>query len=151
MYRLTKQFEGGSIKCGNYWEDKQYGPVHLKLVSQTGGDDKVAAPTGFDFGFSDKTPSGNSGEAASHIKRTFHVTHDNHPEATPREIVQIQCVSWPDFDVPEEADVLLSLIRQVDEEYSKAHAVALDSNRQQDPPVLVHCEFGRHINHIYDQ
>lgn len=138
---MTKQFEGGSIKCGNYWEDQRYGPVHLKLVSQTGGDDqRYTAPSGFDFGFADKTPTEQPEKAATHIKRTFQVTHDNHPEATPRQIVQIQCVSWPDFDVPESADVLLSLLRQVDEEYSKAHGVAPDSNRQQNPPVLVHCE-----------
>lgn len=142
--RITKQFEGGSIKCGNYWEGLQYGPVRLQLVSQTGGEDKAYKPTtGFDFGMAaSTTPRDEGGEPdkpVSHIKRVFHVTHKDYPDAKPREVVQIQCVSWPDFDVPHSADVLLSLIRQVDASFCDMFGSASNLDRQQVPPVLVHC------------
>lgn len=143
MYRITKQFEGGSIKCGNYWEAKQYGPLHVTQISQTGGDDKThSASTGFDFGMAASTPVTKEA-AVSHIKRVFKVTNDDHPEAKPREIVQIQCVSWPDFDVPESADVLLSLIRDVDAAFCDMYGSAQNQDRQEEPPVLVHCEYLR--------
>jgi protein tyrosine phosphatase len=139
--RITKQFEGGSIKCGNYWEESKYGPIRINQISQTGGDDQTqTATTGFDFGMAASTPKTADTEQASHIKRVFEVTHDNHPEASPRKIVQIQCVSWPDFDVPESADVLLDLIRDVDEAFGEIYGTVKNLDRQEEPPVLVHCE-----------
>jgi len=138
--RITKQFEGGSIKCGNYWEDKQYGPLRVHQVSHSGGEDKgQTATTGFDFGMAASTPKTKDTEQAAHIKRVFEVSNDDHPEAAPRKITQIQCVSWPDFDVPESADVLLDLIRDVDEAFVDVYGSGKD--RQEEPPVLVHCKF----------
>jgi protein-tyrosine phosphatase len=138
--RITKQFEGGSIKCGNYWEAQKYGPVRVDQVSQSGGEDKGhQASTGFDFGMAAATPE-TKGAPASHIKRVFRVTNDDHPEAEARTIVQIQCVSWPDFDVPESADVLLNLIREVDTAFAEIFGAAQNLDRQEEPPVLVHCK-----------
>jgi hypothetical protein len=141
MSRITKQFEGGSIKCGNYWEDKKYGPIRVHQVSQTGGEDKTqTANTGFDFGMAATTPKSTETERPAHIQRVFEVTNDDHPESAPRKIIQIQCVSWPDFDVPESADVLLDLIRDVDHAFVDVYGSARNAQREDEPPVLVHCE-----------
>ena len=141
IYRITKQFEGGSVKCGNYWEDKKYGPIRVQQVSQTGGEDKgQTANAGFDFGMAASTPQTTDTEKAVHIKRTFEVTNDDHPESAPRKITQIQCVSWPDFDVPESADVLLDLISDVDEAFKDIYGSSRNTERQDEPPILVHCE-----------
>lgn len=85
-------------------------------------------------------PQGNDTEQAAHIKRVFEVTNDDHPEAAPRKITQIQCVSWPDFDVPESADVLLDLIGDVDEAFKDIYGSSRNAERQDEPPILVHCE-----------
>lgn len=117
--------------------------MRVSQISQTGGDDKTqTATTGFDFGMAASTPKNADTEQASHIKRVFEVTNDDHPEASPRKIVQIQCVSWPDFDVPESADVLLDLIRDVDEAFGEIFGTAKNLDRQEEPPVLVHCSAG---------
>jgi protein tyrosine phosphatase len=139
--RITKQFEGGSVKCGNYWEDKRYGPIRVHQVSQTGGEDKgQTANAGFDFGMAAATPQTTDTEKAVHIKRVFEVTNKDHPEAAPRKVTQIQCVSWPDFDVPESADVLLDLISDVDEAFKDIYGSSRNSERQDEPPILVHCK-----------
>lgn len=117
--------------------------MRLKLVSQTGGEDqKHEATTGFDFGTAASTPREQADKPVSNIKRVFRVTHDGHPDAAPREVVQIQCVSWPDFNVPESADVLLSLIREVDAAFCHLFGAVQNLDRQNEPPVLVHCEPG---------
>lgn len=129
---LTKQLEGGSIKCGSYWTGGQYGPLKLELISSEGGSDHVEqAQTGFDFG-SDKSAAAAS---APNIKRIFSLTNTFEPDAAPRKITQIQCVSWPDFDVPEDPRVLLNLIKEVD-------AVVEETQVEKKPPVLVHCSAG---------
>jgi protein tyrosine phosphatase len=146
-HRLTKQYEGGLLKCGNYWEDARYGPLKLELVSQTGGEDlKPSAneASGFDFGTQIKATKENStvGEttgAPVNIKRHFMLSRVDRPNIPPRPITQIQCTAWPDFDVPESPEVLCTLIKDVDQ-------AGLESDEQSSkdgaerPPVLVHCE-----------
>jgi len=86
------------------------------------------------------TPKSKDTEKAAHIKRVFEVTNDDHPESAPRKITQIQCVSWPDFDVPESADVLLDLIADVDEAFKDIYGASRNADRQDQPPILVHCK-----------
>jgi protein-tyrosine phosphatase len=139
--RLTKQYEGGLLKCGNYWGDQQYGPLHVHLVSQTGGEDHVQQQTtGFDFGMAAATPrEDESEEVESNIRRTFVLTHDQYKDQPPRTIIQIQCVAWPDFDVPDNPDILLSLIKDTDNAVEEAMKRPCD-DRAELAPVLVHCE-----------
>ncbi|WRT66591.1 uncharacterized protein IL334_003550 [Kwoniella shivajii] len=141
---ITKQFEGGLIKCGKYWEDSSFGALHLKAVSQTGGEDQVQQPTtGFDFGPTAVTPRSSSFPTGKekNIKRVFRLSNSDHPEEPPRTIVQVQCIGWPDFDVPETPETLFELIKDVD------HAVEdstpqINDDRKNQPPVLVHCSAG---------
>lgn len=131
---LTKQLEGGSIKCGSYWTGGQYGPLKLELISSEGGSDHVEpVQTGFDFGTTSDKPEAST----PNIKRVFSLTNTAEPEAAPRKVVQIQCVSWPDFDVPEDPRVLLGLIKEVDGIVEETQGESAEK-----PPVLVHCSAG---------
>ncbi|WWC94473.1 hypothetical protein V866_001319 [Kwoniella sp. B9012] len=141
---ITKQFEGGLIKCGNYWGDKAYGSLHLHVVSQTGGEDQVQQPTtGFDFGPAASTPRSTSFPTGKerNIKRVFKLTNHDEPDEPPRTIVQIQCIGWPDFDVPETPETLFNLIKDVDNAVEESETVGRD-DRSNQPPVLVHCSAG---------
>ncbi|OCF74348.1 hypothetical protein I204_04719 [Kwoniella mangroviensis CBS 8886] len=141
---ITKQFEGGLIKCGKYWGDKTYGNLHLYMVSQTGGEDQVQQQTtGFDFGPAAVTPRSTSFPTGKerNIKRVFKLANHDEPDEPPRTIVQIQCIGWPDFDVPETPETLFNLIKDVDNAVEGSETVGRDDRRNQ-PPVLVHCSAG---------
>ena len=145
---LTRQYEGGTLKCGNYWEEEAYGPIRLRLVSKTEGEDKkpdLSNVSGFDFG----AASGSSREdVPQNIKRTFSLSREDREEP-PRTVVQIQCCAWPDFDVPDSPRVLLDLLKDVDAATSqtqKQEANELSEHR----PVLVHCECGLPIDLLTD-
>lgn len=81
-------------------------------------------------------PAGDEDESG-YIRRTFILTNDNHPTDPPRKIVQIQCVTWPDFDVPTSPDVLLGLIKDVGDA-----RVETREGEKEDSPVLIHCSAG---------
>lgn len=134
--RLTKQFEGGLIKCGNYWSEQTYGHLRLQLVSESGGQDVVdqSRVSGFDFG--SHVPE-ESPAPAGNIKRVFHLWHN---EDGPRKVTQIQCTTWPDFDVPDSPEVLLNLKKDVDGAIEEmCEGVSDECNL---PPILVHCSAG---------
>lgn len=119
--------------------------MRLQLISQTGGEDAVdsGGTTGFHFGSHTKSDTAPSSDVEN-IKRVFLLRHDGRPMDPPRKIVQIQCVTWPDFDVPQSPDILLNLIKDVDsamdEIPSKANMRDSRDDRQSKPPVLVHCK-----------
>lgn len=142
--RLTKQYEGGLLKCGNYWEDQTYGPLKLQLVSTEGGEDAVdsTGTTGFNFG-SHPEAGAEAKEETDNIKRVFLLRHEGQSSEPPRKIVQIQCVTWPDFDVPDSPEILLNLIKDVDTAMEdvpcESEADDGDDSRKTKPPVLVHC------------
>lgn len=150
---LTKQYEGGMIKCGNYWQDENYGPLHVILDSQTGGEDAAhpSQVSGFDFGMTAASAPPKASESAAdneavNIRRDFILTNDNDSAAGSRRIVQIQCVNWPDFDVPESPDVLLGVIRDVDQAVDEVVPAQQrgqgGADRCEQSPVLVHCSAG---------
>lgn len=144
---MTKQFEGGLLKCGDYWSEGTYGALRLEQISVTGvEEDKPDASdtTGFDFGYQpEKALKPQSTGDKGNIKRTFMLRHMDQPSRPPRKVVQIQCITWPDFDVPESPECLLRLIRDVDETVDEIHGTGSrsDQSRANLPPVLVHCEW----------
>ncbi|WWC89099.1 uncharacterized protein L201_004017 [Kwoniella dendrophila CBS 6074] len=141
---ITKQFEGGLIKCGNYWGSSSYGSLQLQLVSQSGGEDQAHQPTtGFDFGPAAVTPRSSSFPTGKerNIKRVFRLSNSDQPMEPPRTIVQIQCIGWPDFDVPETPETLFHLIKDVDIAVEESEPSGR-SDRSDQPPVLVHCSAG---------
>lgn len=94
--------------------------------------------TGFDFGAA--VPEAKSvGEDDNNIKRVFNLWHKSAPEKQ-RKVTHIQCVSWPDFDVPETPEVLLNLMRDVDA--AVEHSAGCGEDHTKAPPVLVHCSAG---------
>lgn len=136
MCRLTKQYEAGSIKCGSYWTDGSYGPLQLQLLSTAGGEDaSEKAVSGFDFHVGTDKPT----TGTPNIHRTFLLSHAEYPNVPPRKITQIQCVTWPDFDVPEDPHTLLGLVKEVDQA-SEEMAADAEEDQSHRPPVLVHCE-----------
>lgn len=140
--RLTKQFEGGSVKCGNYWQDQDYGSIHIRLEAQSGGEEEKApnaASSGFDFGPAARNPEDEKNAAAGNIRRVFSIYRDDKPDEPPRKVVHIQCTSWPDFDVPDSPEILLDLMEDVDQA-SKETATTNTEEKADQPPVLVHCE-----------
>ncbi|KAL1411615.1 hypothetical protein Q8F55_002579 [Vanrija albida] len=138
---LTKQYEAGLLKCGKYWDTQQYGDLNLQMVSETGGDDNHQAPTGFNFEAPQQAGSANSA-VLPNIKRTFKLWHNGQKDQPPRTITQIQCVEWPDWDVPDSPEVLLNLMRDVDKAVCEQSSFADATDRCDYPPVLVHCSAG---------
>jgi protein-tyrosine phosphatase len=82
-------------------------------------------------------------QSEENIIRTFSLTRDDKPDAPPRKIVQVQCTSWPDFDVPDSPGVLIDLIDDVDKASAVTSETGSDEDRIDRPPVLVHCESTR--------
>lgn len=103
-------------------------------MSTEGGEDVAETDVS---GFSFHVDNDKSRTDCPNIKRTFLLSHAAHEDVKPRKIIQLQCVSWPDFDVPEDPRMLLGLVKEVD--------TAADQFGEEDPharkaPVLVHCE-----------
>lgn len=156
---LTKQHEGGQVKCGDYWSDRTFGPLTLHPIGVEGAEDledESDGGGGFSF-FSAAPPSSSSASSRSSsfsssaaggparpalIKRSFHLSHADHPDEPDRLVTQIQYVSWPDFDIPESPADLLSLIHQVNELNDMAAIEAAESNRAPPGPTVVHCSAG---------
>jgi len=135
---LTKQVEGALEKCGCYWRQNMYGPFRLELVSSTGDEEievRTAPPNlGFNFGGpSSSSQSHSNPPVDTVVRRTFMLSHVNHPEIPPRKVTQFQYLGWPDYDVPEDPKGLLGLMRQVD---------ALRAEHGNGSPVLLHCSAG---------
>lgn len=161
-YRLTKQHEGGQIKCSDYWSDGIFGPMRLHHVATEGGEDQPPSLSdGGGFFFPNPSPSscsstsssapGSSSSGGSNssppvprptIKRTFELSHVDYPHETPRLITQIQYVSWPDFDIPETPEDLLNLIQEVNSIDEAACDQARATGEPEPGPIVVHCSAG---------
>nr|XP_018262955.1 uncharacterized protein I303_04444 [Kwoniella dejecticola CBS 10117]OBR85113.1 hypothetical protein I303_04444 [Kwoniella dejecticola CBS 10117] len=142
---ITKQYEGGLIKCGNYWESTTYGNLQLQMVSQSGGEDHgyQQPTTGFDFGPAAVTPRSSSFPTGKekNIKRVFKLTNLDQPTEPSRTVIQVQCIGWPDFDVPETPETLYNLIKDVDAAVDESDCTG-PAHGSERPPVLVHCSAG---------
>ncbi|KAJ7054187.1 hypothetical protein C8F01DRAFT_1031417 [Mycena amicta] len=127
---LTKEVEGAVIKCGNYWHSGRYGPLRIELLGCAANgctgvcqacsgisSDTIGSGAGdFFSGFRPTSQRKNSplpSPSSQIIKRTIRLTHEGHPHAPPRRVVQLQYLGWPDMNVPEDARGVLSLVWEV--------------------------------------
>ncbi|KIP04071.1 hypothetical protein PHLGIDRAFT_129772 [Phlebiopsis gigantea 11061_1 CR5-6] len=116
---LTREVESALVKCGNYWTEGQYGPLHLKLVStsDTAERERRRRDSEMSSGFFNIPQARAIKEEAEEqtIRRVFELTHSGYPKVPPRTITQLQYLDWPDLDVPKDPRGLLNLMREVDE------------------------------------
>ena len=131
---LTREVEGSTVKCGNYWSDEKFGPLRLKLLEVTGAIDEYEksdrrVPGDPFFPSVSKTPmappetgSGNSDSTSppSTVKRVLELSHTSFPHLSSRRIVQFQYLDWPDLNVPNDTRGILELIREVEHEIGRS-------------------------------
>ena len=125
---LTREVEGSTVKCGNYWSGENFGPFRLKLVEVTGAvdeyeksDRRAPGDSSFPFMYKGRTApaessSGNGSSAQSTVKRVLELSHTSFSHLPPRRIVQFQYLDWPDLNVPNDTLGVLELIREVEHE-----------------------------------
>ena len=156
---LTAEKEGAQVKAHNYWDKRQYGPLHLDFLSEKRASIDLSRihkhrqrpPAAKRSSTSGQVPLApldskedkSGGEQPYVIIRRFTLSHERHPFEPMREITQLQYSSWPDFGAPAHPTHLLGLVEQCD-------AVVRSINRtpsgEPEPPnkrpVLVHCSAG---------
>lgn len=134
---LTREVEGSTVKCGNYWSDEKFGLLRVKLLEVTGAieeyeksDHRVAGDPFFPF--VSKTPTatpetrsgnGDSSFPRSTVKRVLELSHTNFPHLPSRRIVQFQYLDWPDLNVPGDTRGVLELIREVEREIGRSEEI----------------------------
>ncbi|KAH8593206.1 phosphatase-like protein [Bisporella sp. PMI_857] len=157
---LTAEKEGGQLKCHPYWSSKDYGPLHLRTLSEK----KVSLDLTKHRTTTDRRDSGqrrranttaetapppaSSTETPHAVVRKFTLAHTAHPFAPIREITQIHYASWPDFGAPASPGQLLNLV-ELSNQMQRAASSSTASPRSSDPendesarPILVHCSAG---------
>ncbi|KAJ3485944.1 hypothetical protein NLJ89_g11854 [Agrocybe chaxingu] len=185
---LTREVEGAMVKCGAYWTDTVFGPLRLRLISTEGlaPPDERPITAGFfpshssSLSVQPSRPStrrfplsaGSERPYRHHyrtnrsetVKRTFKLSHTGYPDATPRQIVHLQYLEWPDMNVPDDPRGVLGLIKQVEEAVRDTQPVQVTEPRKRRPekerldevdektgiakhalansPVLLHCSAG---------
>ncbi|GJE96824.1 tyrosine protein phosphatase domain-containing protein [Phanerochaete sordida] len=122
---LTREVESALVKCGNYWQEGEYGPLRLKVVSTNDTPEREnrrresEMASGF---FNVPQARAAATDTDDHtIRRVFELTHTGYPSAPPRTVIQLQYLDWPDLDVPKDPRGLLDLMQEVDD--------AVDSTR----------------------
>ena len=131
---LTREVEGQTIKCGNYWSGEKFGPLRLKVLEVSGAveeyekSDRRVRCDPF-FPSVPKTPtaplrssSGNddSSSPQSTVKRVLELSHTSFPHLSSRRIVQFQYLDWPDLNVPSDTRGVLELIQEVESEIERS-------------------------------
>lgn len=106
-----KEVEVGKKKCARYWpstssEDEEYGNIHVHLKEENW--------------FADDC-----------VERTLEVKHDG--ENDRRIVTQFQYTGWPDHGIPDDIDVILTMIAKMREIRAREKSFA---------PVIVHCSAG---------
>jgi protein tyrosine phosphatase len=131
---LTREVEGSTVKCGNYWSGENFGPLRLKLLEVSGaieeyGKSDHRAPGDPFFPSVPKTPTappesssgnGDSGSPQSTVKRVLELSHTSFPHLPSRRIVQFQYLDWPDLNVPSDTRGVLELIGEVEREIERS-------------------------------
>lgn len=127
---LTREVEGSTTKCGNYWSGEKFGPLRLKLLEVSGAIaeyEKLDRRSPGDTFFSSvsQAPIAPCETDSSHcdgscppstVKRILELSHTSFPDLGPRRIVQFQYLDWPDLNVPNDTLGVLELIRAVERE-----------------------------------
>lgn len=131
---LTREVEGSTVKCGNYWSGEEFGPLRLKLLEVSGAIEEYEksdhrAPGDPFFPAVPKTPtappesSSGYGDNSSHqstVKRVLELSHTSFPHLPSRRIVQFQYLDWPDLNVPNDTRGVLELIGEVEREIERS-------------------------------
>lgn len=131
---LTREVEGQTIKCGNYWSGEKFGPLRLKVLEISGAveeyekSDRRVRSDPF-FPSVPKTPTappesssgdGDGGSPQSTVKRVLELSHTSFPHLPSRRIVQFQYLDWPDLNVPNDTRGVLELIQEVECEIERS-------------------------------
>ena len=129
---LTAESEGGQLKCHPYWQNKEFGPIRLKPLSEkkvsldidksrsnsvsstsTAESGRRRAMTTNVIDSSNPTPPtmpSQPSETPHVVIRKFALSHAAHPFAPMREITHLHYPSWPDFGTPAQPSHLLALV-----------------------------------------
>jgi tyrosine-protein phosphatase 2/3 len=127
---LTREVEGSTIKCGNYWSGGKFGALRLKLLEVSGATEEYdksdrRGPGDSFFPSISKDPTApietgsgcrDDSLPSSTVKRVLELSHTSFLHLPPRRIVQFQYLDWPDLNVPGEPRGILELIREVERE-----------------------------------
>ena len=151
---LTKEEEGGRVKCHRYWAEGQdevtFGHFRLKSIARRALDKDGQSCT---YSYSNKENGlGGGGFFAdtlssnlthrSIIERTFLLEHLAE-DLPPRKVIQLQYTGWPDYDIPDvPADMLRlhALTHQAHQEIKERSN--LPNGTQESTTTLVHCSAG---------
>ncbi|SPO03528.1 related to protein-tyrosine-phosphatase [Cephalotrichum gorgonifer] len=117
---LTAESEGGQLKCHAYWNNRDYGSLRLRLLSErkisldidrrqseSPESGRRRANTTMS---AEQAPPRQQGDTPHVIIRKFSLSHAAQPFAPIREITHLHYPSWPDFGVPARASHLLALV-----------------------------------------
>ena len=128
---LTAESEGGQLKCHSYWQNKEFGPIKLKSLSEkkvsldidksrsnsvsssNAESGRRRAMTTNIIDSSNPTPPtipSQPSETPHVVIRKFALSHAAHPFAPMREITHLHYPSWPDFGTPAQPSHLLALV-----------------------------------------
>lgn len=128
---LTAESEGGQTKCHTYWNDREYGPIRLRKLSEKKASldlDKhrsnaAATQSTMSSGEASRkranttttleAPATNPTPAQPETfvtVRKFSLSHSAHPFEPIREITHLHFSSWPDFGAPAQPSHLLALV-----------------------------------------
>ncbi|KAI0296675.1 hypothetical protein BC826DRAFT_1103775 [Russula brevipes] len=123
---LTREVEGTTIKCGNYWSGKEFGPLRLEVLEVGGAteeyeksDRRVLGDSFFPSMLEAPTAPSETGSGShprSTVRRVLKLTHTGFKPPKLRRIVQFQYLDWPDLNVPGDTSGVLELIQQVEHE-----------------------------------
>lgn len=128
---LTAESEGGQLKCHTYWNDREYGPIQLRKLSEkkasldldkyksnvattqstmpSGEASRKRANTTTTLEAPATTPAPAQPDTFVTIRK-FALSHAAHPFAPMREITHLHFSSWPDFGAPAQPSHLLALV-----------------------------------------
>ncbi|PIA97340.1 Receptor-type tyrosine-protein phosphatase beta [Cercospora beticola] len=160
---LTAEKEGAQVKAHNYWDQRQYGSIHLDFLSEKRAslepsrihkahqkrpstvkrNSTKSQNPGVPLATIDNKEVKNAGgEQPYVIVRKFTISHDRYPFEPMREITQLQYSSWPDFGAPAHPAHLLGLVEQTNAVVRATNKVRASQPEDSDRPILVHCSAG---------
>lgn len=154
---LTRLREGAQAKCGRYWAEGRYGRLRLRPVESTG---TPAEEEGGFFAMPTDAPRAAVTAKGGTVRRVFELSHDDYPRSGPRRVTQLQYLGWDDMNVPEDAQGVLGLVRDVDKAVQEGERQRARIREHSAPsrrgevsdvgvvrqsetaPVLLHCSAG---------
>ncbi|KAL7926452.1 hypothetical protein ACQKWADRAFT_140250 [Trichoderma austrokoningii] len=128
---LTAESEGGQLKCHTYWNDREYGPIKLRKLSEKKASLDLDKHKSNAATVQSTMPSAEASRRRANTTTTleapattpapaqpdtfvtirkFALTHAAHPYEPIREITHLHFSSWPDFGTPAQPSHLLALV-----------------------------------------